>query len=292
MTAKGLKMLVAGLLVGLFVSSPMADTIYTPIFPQGNAFEWCWAAATQALCSYFDKNFKKTLNEVASVYTKSTSKCPPIDSVPILFPKIVEANGSAINMKTVFKKGQMTWSEYKKESDEKRLFIFVIKWDVPGVYHCIVATGYIKDSTLLYYMDGGNEDKRWKSWKEITGVNTIISGNTKWGTWLGSLLVTSFTPLSNETKKSVAPFTILNAYQDTKSGFVFLRFNSRIESFASVRIYNLRGACVYDMTAPTGFNQGYFQVPYQFSSGNYLVSLIQNSWDTPREAVKVFSVVK
>jgi hypothetical protein len=293
MTVKGVKRLVAGLCVAVFVSSPMADTLFVEINNEGGAFMWCWAGSTQALCRYFINGFNKTVAQVASVYTKDMGTAPPINQLATLMPKIADSNGVAIKMKTVYKPGQLTWKEYKNESDEKRVFIFFIKWEGMNMYHTILATGYIGDSTRLYYMDSGNEDKRWKSWKEITGVGTIISGNEKKGTWLGSLLVVSFTSISNETKKSVAPFTIITANQAKNNGFVTLHFNSLVASSAAVRVFNLRGACVYEMTAPTGFNHAYFQVPFQFSAGNYVVSLTQNTMsDLPREAARVFSIVK
>ena len=291
MMVNRLKWLVAGLCVVLFVSSPMADTLELDIYPQGNS-SWCWAAAAQALCSYYDEKFDKSLTEVASVYTTDKSKYPPLDQLGEVLQEVVEENGSAINMKTVFKPGQISWSEYKKEIDENRTFIFVIKWDVAGMYHNNVAIGYIGDSTMLYYMDPGNNDKRWRTWKEITGINTIKSGNTKKGTWFGSLLVTSPTPVSNEVFNARA---ILKRHttQAKNNGFVTLHFNSPVVSSAAVRIFNLRGACVYEMTSPTGFNHAYFQVPYQFTAGNYVVSLTQNTMsDLPHEAAGVFSIVK
>ncbi len=292
MKVKRLNWLVVVLCVGLFVSSPMADTLDLDVFSQGNS-AWCWAASAQALCSYYDESFDKSLTEVASVYTTNKGKCPPKNQLADILQEVVEENGSAVNMKTVFRPGQISWGEYKKEIDANRPFIFIIEWDLKDYYHNNVAIGYVGDSTMLYYMDPGNEDKRWRSWKEITGVNTIKSGNTKKGTWFGSLLVVPQTSVSNETQKSVAPFTIINTYQAKNNGFVTLHFNNPVASSAAVRIFNLCGACVYEMTAPTGFNRAFFQVPYQFSAGNYVAFLNQNTMsDFPHEATGVFSIVK
>lgn len=292
MTVKKLNRLTTGLIVAFLISGSSADTLDFDIFSQGNS-AWCWAAASQALCSYYDENFDKSLDEVASVYTTNRGKYPPIEELGDVLKEVVEENGSAVNMKTVFKPGQISWSEYKKEIDENRAFIFVIGWDVPGLYHNNVAIGYVGDSTMLYYMDPGYADKRWRSWEEITGDGTIRSGNTKKGTWFGSLLVLPQTSLSNRTKKSVAPFTIITTGQAKNNGFVTLYFNNLVTSSAAVRIFNLQGACVYEKTSTAGFYHAYFQIPCQFSAGSYVASLTQNTMSgLPREATRVFSIVK
>jgi len=292
MPVNGFRLLVAVLCVVCLVSRPGADTLDLDIFSQGNS-AWCWAACAQALCSYYDENFDKSLEEVASVYTTSKNKFPPIDQLPDVLQEVVETSGSAINMKTVYKPGQITWSEYKKEIDENRTFIFIIKWDVPGLYHNNVAIGYVGDSTMLYYMDPGNNDKRWRTWKEITGINTIKSGNTKKGTWLGSLLVTKPTSVSSKSIKSDTLFMRINNYQTESSGFITLHFTNHITSSTGIRIFDLRGACLYEMITPTGFNSTYYPVPFQFPAGNYVVSITQNTdSDCPRESAGVFSIVK
>ncbi|MBN1983370.1 MAG: C39 family peptidase [Chitinivibrionales bacterium] len=283
----------AGLAIALFVSILMADTLMVDLCPQGDAYEWCWAASTQSLCRYYDKNFNKTLTQVASVYTTNKNTCPPIDQLPTLLPQIVEKNGSAINMKTVFRSGKVSWAEYKKEIDEKRPFIFVIKWDVSGIYHCNVASGYLNDSSRLYYMDPGNNDKRWRTWKEITGEGTIKSGNTKKGTWLGSLMVLPQTSISNQTQTRMAPFTIITHSQAKNNGFVTMHFNSTTVSSTVLKFFNLRGSCVYQMTAATDRKDSYFQVPYQFSAGNYIVTCNQSiASGLAHETAASFSIQK
>lgn len=270
-----------------------ADTIAgVPICPQTTNWYWCWAASTQSLCKYYDVNFTKTIQEVAAVYTTNPNVCPPEAQLSTLLPQIVENNGSAIEMKTTWETGKMTWEEVKKASDENKPFIFVIEW-APNSYHCNVFCGYsATDSNNLCFMDpGSSTKKKWRTWTQVIGTKTIDNK----GTWFGSCVVTSVTvtPITKEfALHKPKQWSFICRPDRNNPSVVSLVFNPFMSGSSVLKIVNATGECIHQSYVMIAAGSSY-RVPVSLPAGLYLATCHPTNATTHALAGQAhFTVVK
>ncbi|MBN1982213.1 MAG: hypothetical protein JW795_11820 [Chitinivibrionales bacterium] len=261
--------------IAAFYCLASADTIPgIKVCLQSGYPEWCWAASTQSLCGYYDKNFTKDIEQVASVFTSDPMTFPSQAQLPTKLPEIVESNGSPVKMKTVYKPGKLTWDVVKRETEAKRPFIFIIQWNTT-YYHCNVYCGYSPtDTTNLCFMDPGSKTKKWRRWSQIS-TDKGVDGK---GTWMATLMVTStsMTGLSefDQTPRS-APLSIICTPHRFNAGNVAVSFKSAM-SQSVLKVFNAQGSCLYQELLKNPEPNVSYEIPYSFATGNYFVTCGHN----------------
>jgi hypothetical protein len=271
-----------------FSLNVFSDTLSgAPIVGEDPNYMWCWAAATKSLVTFYDHAFKKTITEVASVYT-TQDIAPPTNKIP----EIVDKNGVQVNLKSTFKNGKMTWAEMKKEADEKHPFIFVIRWGVNGqYYHCNVFLGYVKDSTKLYFMDpGGNGSKPYRSFTQCIG-NNIDGSSGIWESSITTTQTTAITPFYQE--QNNAGFRVVLDKNGALGKRLTLSFDTHGYGSSVLKLYNASGICVYKTEMDIGSRCASIAIPCSFASGMYYTLFaLQDAQGNSVTGKKYFSIAK
>lgn len=159
----------------------------------------------------------------------------PLDSVPAIAERYVSAK-STIRLTVSQKSSPFSWNETKQQINQAHPFVVV--WQTQnGSMRCVLATGYLSDSSRIRIADTKMSMISFKMYQEILRTTNGIE-------WIRTITFKPYTTTAITTSSLFGCSPTSNVHISRNGLLTILPSNGGRNEITSVRLYNYSGVCV------------------------------------------------